>query len=453
VNRINRNGVVSACGTPKAFPGAITGSHTFDSYTFTACQSTCVQPGLSAGAAGINLFESAYTPSFNPASIGTNYAGDAGLSTSLQSFGVDMTSGATYTISVNDVAGNPLPSPAPPNTYTIRIPTCAFNCNVNQLPVAVAQDVTVTPAHAISTAAANINNGSSDPDGDVITLTQTPASPYRVGTTSVMLTVVDAKCATAQATANVTVNAPPNQAPVAIAQNVTVFATNTEGTATANINHGSHDPEGDAITISQTPAGPYAVGTTSVTLNVVDAYGATSHATANVTVDNPGFTLASTLPPVTTTAGGSATENITFTPKPGIGGLMTLACSNLPAKSACFFSPANIAAGSVQTDVVATISTAASTGALLPPSRIFYAVWFPMTGLGLFGMAVIATGRKRRSLGAVVLTLLAAGVLTFLVGCGGGRSYNGTPRGTYTVTVTGTSGNVSQSTTFNLTVN
>jgi Subtilase family len=453
VNRINRNGVVSTCGTPKAFPGAITGSHTFDSYTFTACQSTCIQPGLNTGAAGVNLFESAYTPSFNPASIGTNYAGDAGLSTNIQSFGFDATSGATYTISVNDVNGNPLPSPAPPNTYTIQIPTCAFNCNVNQLPVAVAQDVTETPAHGVFTAAANINNGSSDPDGDAITLAQTPPGPYPVGTTSVMLTVVDTKGATAQATANVTVNPPPNQPPVAIAQNVTVVATNRGGTAIANINQGSHDPEGDAIALTQTPAGPYAVGTTSVTLNVVDAYGATSHASANVTVDDPGFTLAPTAPAVTATAGGSAAEHITFTPKPGIGGPMTLACSNLPAKSACSFVPATLAAGSAQADVVVTITTMASTGALLAPSRTFYAASLPLLGLGLFGMAVMTIRVNGRRARAIVLTLFVAGALTLLAGCGSGRTYNGTPKGSYAVTVTGTSGNVTQSTTFTLTVN
>jgi len=48
VRRINRKGVISACGTPKAFPGATTGSHTFDSYTFNACQSLCMTLGLDA---------------------------------------------------------------------------------------------------------------------------------------------------------------------------------------------------------------------------------------------------------------------------------------------------------------------------------------------------------------------------------------------------------------------
>ena len=148
---------------------------------------------------------------------------------------------------MSDVAGNPLPPPAPPNTYTIQIPACALDCNVNQLPIA-------------------------------------------------------------------------------IAQNVSVPAASMGGTANANINNGSYDPDGDAITLTQVPAGPYPVGTTSVILTVVDTKGATTQATANVTVVNPGFTLASTLPSVSTTAGGSATDHITFTPSPGVSGAVTLAC-------------------------------------------------------------------------------------------------------------------------------
>ncbi len=208
VNRINRNGVISACGTPKAFPGAITGSHTFDSYTFTACQAFCMQPELNAGAAGVNLFESAYTPSYAPASIGTNYAGDAGLSTNIQSFGISTTAATLYTIVVSDVAGNPLPPPAPPNTYTVQIPSCAFNCNVNHLPVAVPQNVTVVSANVGGTANANVDGGSYHPDGKPITVSQIPPGPYGHGTNSVILTVVDSQGATTQADATVTVTDP-----------------------------------------------------------------------------------------------------------------------------------------------------------------------------------------------------------------------------------------------------
>jgi hypothetical protein len=368
-NRINRNGVISSCASSKAFPGAITGSHTFDSYTFTACQATCMNVGLNAGAAGINLFESAYTPLFTPTSIGTDYAGDAGLSSNIQSFGIQTTAATSYTVVVSDVAGNPLPPPAPPNTYTINIPACMLDCNVNQLPIA-------------------------------------------------------------------------------LAHNVSVIANNMGGTASANINNGSSDPDGDAITLSQTPPGPYSVGVTSVILSVVDTKGATAQATANVTVQNPGFTLAPTLPSVSVTAGGTATEHITFTPNPGLTTAMTLACSGLPARASCSFSPATVAAGSVQTDVVVTISTTKSASAAMAQSRTFYAGWMPFTGLGLLGMVFLIPG-KRRKAPLTILTLLVLSGLTFTLGCGGS---NGTPKGTFMITVSGTAGNVTQTTTFSLTV-
>ncbi|MGA9391889.1 MAG: S8 family serine peptidase [Candidatus Sulfotelmatobacter sp.] len=380
VNRINRNGVISACGTPKSFPGSITGSHTFDSYTFNACQSSCMTLGLNAGAAGINLFESAYSTPYNPSSIGTDYLGDAGLSSNIQSFGIETTASTSYTIVVNDVAGNPPPPPAPPNTYTIQIPACSINCNVNQLPVA-------------------------------------------------------------------------------IAQNISAIAGSMGGTASANINNGSYDPDGEAVTLSQTPAGPYPVGTTSVILTVVDTQGATAQTTANVTVVNPGFTLAPAQPAVSTTAGGSATEHVTFTPNPGTTSAITLACSNLPAKSTCSFAPATIAPGTAQTDVVVTITTTASTAAALSHSGIRFAAWLPFTGFGLLGIVFMLPGKRRKA--SSILTLLVVGASIFAVGCGGSSSsttppaptYNGTPKGTYTVTVAGTSGNLAQSTTFSLTVN
>jgi len=50
--------------------------------------------------------------------------------------------------------------------------------------------VTAVASCTAGTADASIDNGSFDPDpGDTITLTQSPAGPYPVGTNTVMLTV------------------------------------------------------------------------------------------------------------------------------------------------------------------------------------------------------------------------------------------------------------------------
>jgi len=75
----------------------------------------------------------------------------------------------------------------------------------------------------------------------------------------------------------------PNQPPTAICQNVTVSA-GSSCTALASIDNGSFDPDGDPITLTQSPAGPYPLGDTSVTLTVTDSKGASSQCTGTVTV-------------------------------------------------------------------------------------------------------------------------------------------------------------------------
>ncbi len=74
-----------------------------------------------------------------------------------------------------------------------------------------------------------------------------------------------------------------NQPPVAVCQNVTVAA-GPACTANAAIDGGSFDPDGNPITLSQSPPGPYPLGSTSTTLTVTDSFGASSQCQAAVTV-------------------------------------------------------------------------------------------------------------------------------------------------------------------------
>jgi hypothetical protein len=375
-NRITRNGVVSACGTPKTFPGitATAGTRTFDSYTFSACKTACVTPILTSSNA-VNLFESAYTTPFDPANVGTNYAADAGASSNPQSFGLSTTAGTSYTVVVNDVPGT-----ATGSNYSLQFPACALNCNINHVPVAVAQNVTVTAATAGGSANANVNNGSSDADGDTLTITQTPAGPYPHGDTNVTLTVTDTKGATSQASAVVTV-----VDPVA--------------------------GGGDSFSFSPTLAA----------VNVVD--------------------------------GQSATEHFTFTPTPSTATTTTLTCSGLPAKTTCTFTPTSIPAGSTPVDVALTITTTATTAALQQP-RAFYAMWLPLSGLGAMGLVLVGTRKKNRARLVTFTVLALAWMALSLSGCGGGKhTQPGTPTGSFTVTATATSGTgVTHSSTFTLVV-
>jgi hypothetical protein len=75
----------------------------------------------------------------------------------------------------------------------------------------------------------------------------------------------------------------PQQAPLALCMDVTVFA-GSDCTADASIDAGSFDPDGDPITLSQEPPGPYGLGDTLVTLTVTDEQGASGSCMATVTV-------------------------------------------------------------------------------------------------------------------------------------------------------------------------
>jgi hypothetical protein len=75
-----------------------------------------------------------------------------------------------------------------------------------------------------------------------------------------------------------------NSPPVAVCKNVTVTA-DESCTANADVDNGSFDRDaGDSITLVQSPAGPYPLGASTVTLTATDSFGATTSCSAIVTV-------------------------------------------------------------------------------------------------------------------------------------------------------------------------
>ena len=74
-----------------------------------------------------------------------------------------------------------------------------------------------------------------------------------------------------------------NQPPVALCQDRNVSA-NGSCQANASVNNGAYDPDGDPITLTQEPSGPYGLGSTGVTLTATDSNGASASCSATVTV-------------------------------------------------------------------------------------------------------------------------------------------------------------------------
>lgn len=77
--------------------------------------------------------------------------------------------------------------------------------NINQPPEVICLDVTVSTQSGLCSANASIDGGSFDPDGDDITIEQTPPGPYDLGDTDVILTVTDDEGAYGTCEATVTV--------------------------------------------------------------------------------------------------------------------------------------------------------------------------------------------------------------------------------------------------------
>jgi probable HAF family extracellular repeat protein len=146
-----------------------------------------------------------------------------------------------------------------------------------RLPVAVCQNVTAA-AGSSCTASASIDNGSYDPDGYPITLTQSPGGPYPLGSYAVTLTATDSKGLSSQCTGTVTVidNTPPSiTAPASVTAYTGPGSTScgtTVNDATLGVPTASDNCSGVTVTRSGVPASNFfAGGTTTITYTAKDA--------------------------------------------------------------------------------------------------------------------------------------------------------------------------------------
>jgi len=183
----------------------------------------------------------------------------------------------------------------------------------------------------------------------------------------------------------------------------------------------------------------------------------------NIVADFPTFALSGSSPtPNPVTPGQSSTATVNLNAVNGFSSSVSLACSVTPTPQLapqCSISPISVTPG---TPATLTITTTAPTLALALPSRrwaLFYVVWLPVVGFELAGTVLgLRQETKTKLPGFLMCALLFAG-LFFQAACGGSGSGSadgggspGTPKGQYTITVTGTSGSTQHSTTTALTV-
>lgn len=196
---------------------------------------------------------------------------------------------------------------------------------------------------------------------------------------------------------------------------------------------------------------PMSLGTHALTLSYTGdpTYADATSSVFNLLISNPDFTITG-LGNITVTQGSSSIVYPFITPISGLNGTVSIGCSGAPAEATCTIGPT---AQINSTPMLRITTTAATAASMQYPARLFYV---PALSLA----AVVVVSRRRR---ANLFALLALFCVVSMVSCGGGGSSPsaggggggggktdpGTPKGSYTLTVTATYGSGSSAITHN----
>ena len=386
------------------------------------------------------------TDGSTPTTASTLYTGPISLSVSETVRAIAVASGypnsgvATATFVVEPQTATPTFSPAP-GTYTS------------------AQTVTITDA----TPGATIQYTT-----DGVTTLQYQG-PITISSTDTLQALASAAgyidSAVAQAT--YTINLPPQTAApptfsvpagtYTSAQTVTV-ADSTAGSIIYYTTNGTTPTTSSAVY-----SGAITVSSTETIEAIATASGDSSSAVASaayVITAPPSFSVSGT---AITVVAGAATGNastITLTPSGGFTGAISLSCAITPLAAndpaTCSVPSSVTMTGAAAQTTALTVSTTAASSALNQTRRLFWPSAGSAVLAGLVFIGIPSSRRRwQRNLGVfVLLFFITCGVF----GCGGGGNSGGgggnpgTTPGSYTITVTGTSGAIVETGTVTLTV-
>jgi subtilase family serine protease len=214
-------------------------------------------------------------------------------------------------------------------------------------------------------------------------------------------------------------------------------------------------PPGTTTTMATIQTGNnVATGTVVVTAST-GVLSQMSHQAASIalTTTTP-FTLTPTATSFQVSQGSNVNATVAVALATGFTGTIAFTCTDTVSESTCTAPPSTNASGNVTFAITTTLPTAKLQRPLDRGVRIFYAAFLP----GLLGIALVSS-RKRSLRGMRMLAMLMMlGLSTlWMASCGGSSNSNtnsnpGTPKGTYTINVTGTSGSSTGATSFQLVV-
>lgn len=219
----------------------------------------------------------------------------------------------------------------------------------------------------------------------------------------------------------------------------------------ANVTAGASCAENLTFTPAAGPA-PLP-GAESATLNVNDSDASSPQTvalTGTGTVPPPNFTVTAPAA-VTVTQGGSKTFTVTVTPVSGFNQTVTLSCSDLPAFTTCTPMPAMVALADGKTAQMSMVTIDTSVAPMVASPAPAVPIIPPMVGaiaLALCAIAMLVSASARRFRIPLALGVLVT--LFFVAGCS--HRHHTTPTGTTNIMITGTAGNIMNSTQVMLTV-
>ena len=171
----------------------------------------------------------------------------------------------------------------------------------------------------------------------------------------------------------------------------------------------------------------------------------------------PDFTLTLSPAVATVSRGGSAQTTISLAAGGGFSGPVNLSCSGVPADATCNISSATVNVASAAGSTTMTVQTGGATAKLRGLAKPG-ANSEPLLALVSFSGLLGWTLRRKRLAFRLCMVMLGA-MFVALSGCSGGKTDStgstgsgGTPVGTYTISVTASSGTVSHVQPFTLTV-